>query len=142
MSQEIDDMVKAIKQKTEELGAGMTITLAPLTSDAEKLALEIGRYRSHVGQITDADAAAREITKQRGEVMNQLRQLDDNINRITGIITFFWASLPALHAQWLLASGRGLIYQVSEKTRRSIPQRLVLQGAEIPPAPSTRQENA
>lgn len=91
MSQEIDDMVKAIKQKTEELGAGMTITLAPLTSDAEKLALEIGRYRSHVGQITDADAAAREITKQRGEVMNQLRQLDDNINRITGIITFFWA---------------------------------------------------
>jgi hypothetical protein len=31
------------------------------------------------------------MAKQRGEMMNQMRQLDDNMNRITGIITFFWA---------------------------------------------------
>ena len=33
-------------------------------------------------------------------------------------ITFFWASLPALHAQWKLASGQGLIYRVAEKGSR------------------------
>ena len=37
------------------------------------------------------------------------------------IITFFWASMPALHAQWLLFSGRGLIYIVAEKGRRAVP---------------------
>jgi hypothetical protein len=30
-------------------------------------------------------------------------------------ITFVWASLPALHAQWKLASGRGLVYRVAQK---------------------------
>ena len=56
------------------------------------------------------------------------------------IITFFWASLPALHAQWLLASGRGLIYRVAEKSRRSVPTTLVLQTADIPASP--RQEHS
>ena len=56
------------------------------------------------------------------------------------IITFFWASLPALHAQWLLASGRGLIYRVAEKSRRSVPTTLVLQTADVPTSP--RQENS
>ena len=58
------------------------------------------------------------------------------------IITFFWASLPALHAQWLLASGRGLIYRVAEKTRRSAPVGLVLHTAEVTATASPRQENA
>ena len=35
------------------------------------------------------------------------------------VITFFFASLPALHAQWKLASGRGLIYRVAETGSRS-----------------------
>jgi hypothetical protein len=30
-------------------------------------------------------------------------------------ITLVWASMPALHAQWRLASGRGLVYRVAEK---------------------------
>lgn len=58
------------------------------------------------------------------------------------IITFFWASLPALHAQWRLATGQGLIYIVAEKNRRSAPVALVLQTADVPAAPSTLQENA
>ena len=58
------------------------------------------------------------------------------------IITFFWASLPALHAQWRLASGRGLVYNVAEKNRRSAPVGLVLQTADIPVTASPRQENA
>ena len=33
-------------------------------------------------------------------------------------ITYFWACLPALHAQWRLASGRGLVYRVAEKGTR------------------------
>ena len=35
-------------------------------------------------------------------------------------ITFFFASLPALSAQWKLASGRGLIYRVAEKGSRKL----------------------
>ena len=46
----------------------------------------------------------------------------------------------ALHAQWLLASGRGLIYRVAEKSRRSVPTTLVLQTADVPTSP--RQENS
>jgi hypothetical protein len=34
---------------------------------------------------------------------------------LMGVITFFWASLPALHAQWKLATGRGLVYRVAQK---------------------------
>ncbi|MGB4862664.1 MAG: hypothetical protein WBO97_09405 [Tepidiformaceae bacterium] len=34
------------------------------------------------------------------------------------VITFFFASMPALHAQWKLASGQGLIYRVAEKGTR------------------------
>ncbi len=45
------------------------------------------------------------------------------------VITFFWASLPALHAQWRLASGRGLVYLVAEKGRRAVPATMVLQSA-------------
>ena len=36
------------------------------------------------------------------------------------VITFIWASLPALHAQWKLASGRGLVYRVAEKGGRAM----------------------
>ena len=39
---------------------------------------------------------------------------------LMGFITFFWASLPALHAQWKLASGRGLVYQVAAKGGHSV----------------------
>ncbi|HRC61665.1 MAG TPA: glycosyltransferase family 2 protein [Dehalococcoidia bacterium] len=35
-------------------------------------------------------------------------------------ITFVWASLPALHAQWKLASGRGLVYRVAQKGGHNI----------------------
>ena len=37
---------------------------------------------------------------------------------LMAVITFFFASLPALHAQLKLASGRGLIYRVAEKGSR------------------------
>ena len=37
---------------------------------------------------------------------------------LMGVITFFFASLPALHAQLKLASGTGLIYRVAEKGSR------------------------
>lgn len=36
------------------------------------------------------------------------------------IITFFFASMPALHAQWKLASGKGLVYRVAEKGSRKL----------------------
>ena len=40
---------------------------------------------------------------------------------LMGVITFFLASLPALHAQVKLASGKGLVYRVAEKgTRESV----------------------
>lgn len=35
-------------------------------------------------------------------------------------ITFFFASLPALNAQWKLASGKGLVYRVAEKGSRKV----------------------
>lgn len=38
---------------------------------------------------------------------------------LMAVITFFLASMPALHAQWKLASGKGLIYRVAEKGSRS-----------------------
>ena len=34
---------------------------------------------------------------------------------LMAFITFFWASMPALHAQLKLARGKGLIYRVAEK---------------------------
>jgi hypothetical protein len=37
------------------------------------------------------------------------------------VITFFFASLPALHAQVKLASGKSLIYRVAEKGHRAVP---------------------
>ena len=40
---------------------------------------------------------------------------------LMAVITFFFASLPALSAQWKLASGRGLVYRVAEKGSRSVP---------------------
>lgn len=53
-------------------------------------------------------------------------------------ITFVWASLPALHAQWRLATGRGLVYLVAEKGRRTGPAALALHAVEglAPPAAS------
>ncbi|PFG74178.1 glycosyltransferase family 2 protein [Tepidiforma thermophila] len=42
---------------------------------------------------------------------------------LMAVITFFFASLPALHAQWKLASGRGLVYRVAEKGSRGLPVR-------------------
>lgn len=40
---------------------------------------------------------------------------------LMAVITFFFASLPALNAQWKLASGKGLIYRVAEKGSRKVP---------------------
>jgi hypothetical protein len=40
---------------------------------------------------------------------------------LMAVITFFFASMPALHAQWKLASGKGLIYRVAEKGSRHVP---------------------
>jgi Glycosyl transferase family group 2 len=40
---------------------------------------------------------------------------------LMGVITFFFASMPALHAQLKLASGKGLIYRVAEKGSRTVP---------------------
>jgi hypothetical protein len=37
---------------------------------------------------------------------------------LMGVITFFFASLPALHAQLKLASGKHLVYRVAEKGSR------------------------
>ena len=34
---------------------------------------------------------------------------------LMAVITFFFASMPALHAQWKLAGGKGLVYRVAEK---------------------------
>lgn len=39
---------------------------------------------------------------------------------LMAFITFFFASMPALHAQWKLASGRGLVYRVAEKGSRRV----------------------
>ncbi len=39
---------------------------------------------------------------------------------LMAFVTFFWASLPALNAQWKLASGQGLIYRVAEKGSRKV----------------------
>ncbi|MBM3139517.1 MAG: hypothetical protein FJZ92_04710 [Chloroflexi bacterium] len=39
---------------------------------------------------------------------------------LMAVITFFWAALPAFHAQWRLASGRGLVYRVAEKGGRDL----------------------
>jgi len=39
---------------------------------------------------------------------------------LMAVITFFFASMPALHAQWKLASGKGLIYRVAEKGSRRV----------------------
>lgn len=40
---------------------------------------------------------------------------------LMAVITFLFASMPALHAQWKLASGKGLIYRVAEKGSRHVP---------------------
>ncbi len=40
---------------------------------------------------------------------------------LMAVITFFFASMPALHAQWKLASGKGLVYRVAEKGSRKVP---------------------
>ena len=39
---------------------------------------------------------------------------------LMGVITFFFASLPALHAQVKLARGKGLVYRVAEKGSRKV----------------------
>lgn len=38
---------------------------------------------------------------------------------LLAVITFIWTTVPALHAQWRLAAGRGLVYRVAEKSARS-----------------------
>lgn len=40
---------------------------------------------------------------------------------LMAVITFFFASLPALHAQLKLAKGTGLVYHVAEKGQRRVP---------------------
>ncbi len=42
---------------------------------------------------------------------------------LMAVITFFFASLPALNAQWKLASGKGLVYRVAEKGSRALAAR-------------------
>jgi len=51
---------------------------------------------------------------------------------LMAVITFFFASLPALHAQLKLASGTGLVYRVAEKgTRRvAVPGAVMASSAE------------
>jgi hypothetical protein len=39
---------------------------------------------------------------------------------LMAVITFFLASMPALHAQLKLASGTGLVYRVAEKGSRRL----------------------
>lgn len=55
-----------------------------------------------------------------------------------GVITFFWASMPALHAQWRLATGKGLVYIVAEKgTRQEVAAAEAAQhAASVPHEPS------
>lgn len=38
---------------------------------------------------------------------------------LMAVVTLIWACLPAFHAQWRLATGRGLIYRVAEKGTRA-----------------------
>lgn len=54
---------------------------------------------------------------------------------LMAVITFFFASLPALHAQWKLASGKGLIYKVAEKGSRHAHHPIPLPTAEAAPEP-------
>ncbi len=51
------------------------------------------------------------------------------------VITFFFASMPALHAQWKLASGKGLVYRVAEKGSRKLH-------LPVPSATATAQSEA
>lgn len=44
---------------------------------------------------------------------------------LMAVVTFIWACLPAFHAQWRLAAGRGLIYRVAEKGTRAERAHLV-----------------
>ncbi len=39
---------------------------------------------------------------------------------LMAVITFFFASMPALHAQWKLFKGNGLVYRVAEKGTRKV----------------------
>ena len=39
---------------------------------------------------------------------------------LMAVITFFFASMPALHAQWKLFKGNGLVYRVAEKGSRKV----------------------
>ncbi len=50
---------------------------------------------------------------------------------LMAVITFFFASLPALHAQLKLASGKHLVYRVAEKgSRHSLPHLPTVQSPE------------
>jgi hypothetical protein len=52
---------------------------------------------------------------------------------LMAVITFFFASMPALHAQWKLASGQGLIYRVAEKgTRHTVGAGRVAEAEAVP----------
>ena len=46
---------------------------------------------------------------------------------LMAVITFFFASLPALHAQMKLASGTGLVYRVAEKGTRRVAAPVAMQ---------------
>lgn len=54
---------------------------------------------------------------------------------LMAVITFFFASLPALHAQLKLARGKGLVYRVAEKGSRSAPALATLPQHEPTSAP-------
>ncbi|MCC6382011.1 MAG: hypothetical protein IT304_05845 [Dehalococcoidia bacterium] len=54
---------------------------------------------------------------------------------LMAVITFFFASLPALHAQLKLAAGRGLVYRVAEKGSRRVAVSVPVLTSEPAPEP-------
>ncbi len=54
---------------------------------------------------------------------------------LMAVITFLWAALPAFHAQWRLASGRGLVYRVAEKGGRQLAPVIALSDTSTEPQP-------
>ena len=55
---------------------------------------------------------------------------------LMAVITFFWASLPSLHAQIRLALGRGLVYRVAEKKSRAPAVSTLAKIIPLPTAPT------
>ena len=52
--------------------------------------------------------------------------------RSIATLALLFASMPALHAQWKLASGKGLVYRVAEKGSRKVHAPVAAQTAAEP----------